>query len=46
MDISASTVSRDDTGIMLKNIKLEGIPYDIRLEWSKPSQQFGIVEIK
>ncbi len=46
MDISASTVSRDATGIMLKNIRLEGRSYDIRLEWSKPSQQFGIVEIK
>lgn len=46
MDISSSNVSRDATGIMLKNIKLEGVSYDIRLEWSKPAQQFGIVEIK
>ena len=46
MDISSSSVSRDDTGIMLKNIKLEGRSYDIRLEWSKPAQQFSIVEIK
>ncbi len=46
MDISSSNVSRDATGIMLKNIKLEGKSYDIRLEWSKPAQQFGIVEIK
>ncbi len=46
MDISSSNVSRDATGIMLKNIKLEGRSYDIRLEWSKPAQQFGIVEIK
>jgi hypothetical protein len=46
MDISTSSVSRDDTGIILKNIKLEGVPYDIRLEWNEASQQFGIVEIK
>jgi subtilisin family serine protease len=46
MDISASTVSHDATGIMLRNIRLEGRSYDIRLEWSKPSQQFGIVEIR
>ncbi|WP_456375314.1 S8 family peptidase [Thiolapillus sp.] len=46
MDISSSTVSRDATSIMLRNIKLEGRSYDIRLQWSKPSQQFGIVEIK
>ena len=46
MDISSSSVSRDDTGIMLRNIKLEGRSYDIRLEWSKPAQQFSIVEIK
>lgn len=46
MDISSSTVSRDATGIVLENIKLEGQSYDIRLEWSKPAQQFGIVEVK
>ncbi|WP_456403673.1 S8 family peptidase [Thiolapillus sp.] len=46
MDISSSNVSRDATGIILKNISLEGQSYDIRLEWSKPAQQFGIVEIK
>ncbi|WP_457664736.1 Ig-like domain-containing protein, partial [Thiolapillus sp.] len=46
MDISSSSVSRDDTGIMLRNIKLEGRSYDIRLEWSAPAQQFSIVEIK
>ncbi len=46
MDISSSNVSRDATGVILENIKLEGVPYDIRLEWSKASQQFGIVDIK
>ncbi|BAO43802.1 S8 family serine peptidase [Thiolapillus brandeum] len=46
MDISSSSVSRDDTGIILKNVKLEGVPYDIRLEWNEATQQFGIVEIQ
>ncbi len=46
MDISSSSVSRDATGIMLKGIKMEGQPYDIRLEWNAKANQFGIVEIK
>ena len=46
MDISASNVSRDATGIILKNIKLEDHAYDVRLEWNVPSQQFTIVDIK
>ena len=46
MDISSSNVSRDAIGIILENIELEGVPYDIRLEWNKPAQQFGIVDIE
>jgi subtilisin family serine protease len=46
MDISSSSVSRDATGIILRGVKVEGQSYDIRMEWSVPAQQFGIVEIK
>lgn len=45
MDISGSSVYQDGVGILLNNIRLEGVPYDVRLEWQVPTQQFGIVEI-
>lgn len=46
MDISSSTCSQNGTSILLNNIKVEGIPYDVKLEWQVPSQQFGIVDIQ
>ena len=46
MDISASTCSQDGSSVLLNNIKVEGIPYDVKLEWQVPSQQFGIVDIQ
>lgn len=45
MDISSSSCSQDGTGFLLDNIKVEGTPYNARLEWQVPSQQFSIVEI-
>jgi len=45
MDISSSSPSQDGTGILLDNIKVEGTPYNVRLEWQVPSQQFSIVDI-
>ncbi len=45
MDITDSSVSQDGTGILLNDIEVEGITYDVRLEWQVPSQQFGIVDI-
>ena len=45
MDISSSSVSQDGTGILLDNINVEGVSYDVRLEWEVPSQQFGIIDI-
>ncbi len=45
MDISSSSCSRDETGFLLNNLLVEGIPYNVRLEWQVPSQQFSIVNI-
>lgn len=46
VDVSESSVSRDDAGILIHNLLIEGQPYDVRLEWQKPMQQFGIVDIQ
>ena len=46
MDISSSTCSHDGASILLNDIKVEGTPYNVKLEWQVPSQQFGIVDIQ
>jgi hypothetical protein len=46
MDISSSSCSQNGTSILLNNTKMEGTPYDVKLEWQVPSQQFGIVDIQ
>ncbi len=45
MDISSSSASQQGAGFLLENIKVEGTPYDVKLEWQVPSQQFSIVDI-
>ena len=46
MDISARSCSQDGASILLNNIKVEGMPYDVKLEWQVPSQQFNIIDIQ
>lgn len=46
VDISNSSVSQDGTGVLLNNVRVEGQPYDVRLEWQVPTQQFGIIDVQ
>lgn len=46
MDISSSSCSQNGSSILLNNIKVEDTPYNAKLEWRVPAQQFGIVEIQ
>ena len=46
VDVSSATVSHDGSGVVLTDLSVGGLLYDVKLKWSKESQNFSIYEIR